>query len=140
MTQEQILNMWGDDKYLNSIKSTFIQPTREEHAELLQQTRRKIRGTKYSASPQNKSEQYIGGITQETLSSRCVGGFPELNNITRDDQGQAWEELEVTVDSGAAVTVMPVEMCKYVPTEKTDDIGPFRAANGARIESHGMRS
>ena len=46
----------------------------------------------------------------------------------------------MTVDSGAAVTVMPAEMCKYVPTEKTDDIGPFRAANGATIANHGMRS
>ena len=95
---------------------------------------------KNSAPPQNKSEQYVGGVTHETLSSRCVGGTPELNNITRDDQGQAWEELEVTVDSGAAVTVMPVEMCKYVPSEKTDDIGPFRAANGATIANLGMRS
>jgi hypothetical protein len=69
-----------------------------------------------------------------------VGGIPELNNITCDDRGQSWEELEVTVDSGAAVTVMPVEMCKYVPTEKTNDIGPFRAANGATIANHGMRS
>ena len=116
------------------------QPTEEEHAELLQQTRSKIWGTKYSASPHNKSEQYVGGVTHETIPSRCVGGIPELNNITCDDRGQSWEELEVTVDSGAAVTVMPAEMCKYVPTEKTNDIGPFRAANGATIANHGMRS
>jgi len=90
--------------------------------------------------PQNEHEKYIGGITHETLSSRYVGGIPELNNITLDDQGQAWEELDVTVDSGAAVTVMPPELCTYVPIEKADNVGCFRAANGAKIANHGMRS
>jgi len=63
----------------------------------------------------NSTIQDLSAVTSEPFPMHYVGGIADINSISHDDSGQAWEELEITIDSGAAVTVMPPEMCDYIP-------------------------
>ena len=58
---------------------------------------------------------------------------------TRDEE---WETVEVSVDSGAVVTVGPKEKCTGYPLEETEASRrgqPFYGANGSKIKNYGMR-
>jgi len=86
-------------------------------------------------------EQISNVESWEPLPAQHVGGIPEINHISRDHDGKSWEEIEITVDSGAAATVMPPEMCTYVPIDKNTNANTkFRAANGSVMQNEGMRA
>ena len=92
---------------------------------------------KFSTTP----EQISNVESWEPLPAQHVGGIPEINHISQDQDGRSWEEIEITVDSGAAATVMPPEMCTYVPIDKNSNAHTkFRAANGSIMQNEGMRA
>ena len=55
--------------------------------------------------------------------------------------GHEMESIQITIDSGAAESVMPEESCKEWPTEKTHMTGQkYRSAAGGRITNKGQKS
>ncbi len=55
---------------------------------------------------------------------------------------KGWEEVEVTVDSGACDIVMPVNMCSVIPTvesERQRDNMEYEVANGETIPNRGEK-
>ena len=77
-----------------------------------------------------------GGNRYEEL--RCEECEGEIGQVRWGD----WEELEVTIDSGAVDTVGPRGIAPKVPLEETDASRNGRyytAANGTKIAIHGMK-
>ena len=55
---------------------------------------------------------------------------------------QGWQEIEVTVDSGACDTVMPLSLCSDIPRHESEQQRSgleYEVANGACIRNEGER-
>ena len=55
---------------------------------------------------------------------------------------QGWQEIEITVDSGACDTVMPLSLCAEIPLQESDQQRSgleYEVANGASIRNEGER-
>ena len=55
---------------------------------------------------------------------------------------QGWQEIEVTVDSGACDTVMPISLCSDIPRHESEQQRSgleYEVANGACIRNEGER-
>ena len=55
---------------------------------------------------------------------------------------QGWQEIEITVDSGACDTVMPLSLCAEMPLQESDQQRSgleYEVANGASIRNEGER-
>ena len=86
---------------INRDRAAIITRSREFNAMLNSPTiaSRKIWGTKCSVSASNESTRKPDGTTKwEPLPIQHIGGIPEINEIVHNDQGKAWEEIEITVD------------------------------------------
>lgn len=69
-----------------------------------------------------------------------VASFDKLeanvNNLTEDVNG--WQKIEVNLDTGAAVTAIPLELADKLGSERTDSNGTsYRTANGEEIQDEG---
>ena len=72
--------------------------------------------------------------SQKTKDSNCLSSATESHN-------NGWMELEVTVDSGACDTVMPISSCdfKILPSYASTHGIEYEVANGAEIPNLGER-
>ena len=72
--------------------------------------------------------------SQRTKDSNCLSSAAEAHN-------DGWMELEVTVDSGACDTVMPISSCdfKILPSYASTHGMEYEVANGAEIPNLGER-
>ena len=91
-----------------------------------------------SQSSQQQGEQRESEV--QNLNLLTVKRNP--NSINAVTPPEEWTELEVTVDSGACDTVMPMELCKGIPV--MDSPGSkegleYEVANGAGLPNLGER-
>ena len=82
-------------------------------------------------------ERQVGGLAIGGLSTLLLVRRPGISAMRRLDE---WTEIEVTVDSGACVSVMPVGICEGIEVIENElfRIGAvYEVANGASIPNLG---
>ena len=83
---------------------------------------------------QRRTEPVIGGICTLLPVRR-----PGISAMRRPEE---WIEMEVTVDSGACISVMPIGSCENIEVEETElsrSGAEYEVANGATIPNLGER-
>ena len=73
------------------------------------------------------------------FEAKGKGESMQINNLT-DYKG--WKAIEVTIDSGACDTVMPINMCKDIPvheSKRQQEGMEYEVANGETIPNEGER-
>ncbi len=82
----------------------------------------------------NTSDEEAGIMTLDCEGMKATGK-------TKGDEGQ-WEKITITVDSGAAISVMPQDIASDLPIHESNasrNNTTFRAANGGILKSMGRR-
>ena len=72
----------------------------------------------------------------------CRNRWKRVDLCAVETEADEWGTVEVSVDSGAVVTVGPKEKCTGYPLEETEASRkgqPFYGANGSKIKNYGMR-
>ena len=82
------------------------------------------------------------GCRSNTLSIMEVHEPPEERSVNNVGNHNGWKEIEVTIDSGACDTVMPISSCTEIPlheSEKQKNGMEYEVANGQTIPNEGER-
>ena len=81
--------------------------------------------------PSAEPEKEIGGLEMDSCSMEAP--------TTKDE----WQQIEATIDSGAAVCVFPRTLCTSIPVrpcEASNSGMTFRTASGERVAHEGLRT
>ena len=115
------------------------------------------RRTRHPPHAETQVQSYPGAILVGSEKGRTADYFnsergrlsiltmrrPDLGSgISAIRKPEEWVEIEVTVDSGACVTIMPASMCSGIPVIETDLVREgveYEVANGEALPNMGER-
>ena len=107
----------------------------------------RLRPTRHRHPPQSETQIRTVVDDDQRRCGSAIGGLstllpvrrPGISTMRRPDE---WIELEVTVDSGACISVMPIGSCEgidIIENELSRNGAEYEVANGATIPNLGER-